>query len=644
MLNGKLEYRSSEISKENANINSDGAMGKMLLIGSNYAKNYNLSQVIPSSITEAHNKGQIYIHDLDFYDIGTTTCTQIDIKKLFSKPFSTGYGSIRVPNSIHTYAMLAAIVLQSNQNEQHGGQSIPNFDYALSDGVKKSYMKNLVNKIKECCELLNERCDNIIPPDISLVKFDETDWDLIKNVPLQKNLKLIHMALRETEDQTFQAMEALVHNLNSMHSRAGSQVPFTSINFGTDTSRAGRLVSKCFLQSLSRGLGGGETPLFPISVFKVKTGINFNPSDPNYDLYRLSLAVSAKRLFPNFVFLDAPFNLQYYKYGQPETEVASMGCRTRVIGSVFSESDGVVYGRGNLSFTTINLPRIALEVRSMEANDAPKLFINILKERMRLAADQLLHRFGIQCSKQVANFPFLLGQGIWFSSDVTNDVREMLKHGTLSIGFIGLAECLKVFFPNLPYVNPTVQEAGVSIISTMRNECDSLSLKHHLNFTLLATPAEGLSGKLVKKDKVEFGVIQGITDKIYYTNSFHVPVYDKVDILTKIRVEAPYHALCNAGAITYIEVDGDITRNLDAFDRIVRLMHQYNIGYGAINHPIDRCMGCLYEGVINTDYCPKCFCNSIERIRRITGYLVGSLSSWNEAKRAEEMDRVKHSL
>jgi ribonucleoside-triphosphate reductase len=438
-------------------------------------------------------------------------------------------------------------------------------------------------------------------------------------------------------------MEALIHNLNSMHSRAGSQIPFTSLNFGTDTSDAGRMVTECFLLALEQGLGAGETPVFPISVFKVKSGVNYEESDENYDLFKLAMKVSAKRLFPNFVFIDSPCNLAYYLKGKPETEVATMGCRTRVISSVFPESDGYVYGRGNLSFTSINLPRIALEVNSKEISEKIRQFIGILMFRMQLAATQLLHRFEIQCSKTVKNFPFLLGQGIWFNSSLLDKIpmKEVLKHGTLSIGFIGLAEAMCVLYPFDKYSSEKVQKTALNIIEKMKLFCSDLSVTHKLNFTLLATPAESLSGRFVKLDKKRFGIIKGVTDREYYTNSFHVPVYEKVDILTKIRVEAPYHALCNAGAITYVEVDGNLTRNEKAFETIIRLMHNNGIRYGAINHPIDRCMSCSYEGEI-PNRCSKCLSENIERIRRITGYLVGTMSQWNPAKKAEEMDRIKH--
>jgi ribonucleoside-triphosphate reductase len=465
-------------------------------------------------------------------------------------------------------------------------------------------------------------------------------------------------------------MEALIHNLNSMHSRAGSQIPFTSLNFGTDTSEAGRLVTQCFLKALYKGLGSGETPVFPISVFKVKAGVNFNKNDPNYDLYELAIKTSAKRLFPNFVFIDAPFNLQYYSPKDPNSEVATMGCRTRVIGSVFEESNGKVSGRGNLSFTTINLPRISLECKSEKSEENfIKKFIEILNQRMELVTTQLLHRFSNQCSKTVKNFPFMIGQKIWknytnsskssnnvnqskssnninqqsLSETLTNNspLKHLLKHGTLSIGFIGLAEAMCVLYPSDPYYSEKVQKTALSIVRNMREFCDKMSSIHHLNFTLLATPAESLCGRFVALDKIKFGVLPNITDREYYTNSFHVPVYEKVNILTKIKTEAPYHALCNAGAITYVEVDGDMSKNPKAFETIIRLMHQFDIGYGAINHPIDRCVECLFESIIDKN-CPMCNSDNIERIRRITGYLVGTMDVWNLAKKAEEKDRIKH--
>ena len=459
-------------------------------------------------------------------------------------------------------------------------------------------------------------------------------------------------------DATFpvdpQAMEALVHNLNTMHSRAGAQVPFTSLNFGTDTSPSGRLVSKCLLEATMNGLGKHETPIFPISIFKVKEGINYNPEDPNYDLFVRSMEVSAKRLFPNFVFLDAPFNLDGYVPGDYRTEVATMGCRTRVYASVFPESNHITTGRGNISFTTINLPRLGIKhgICLGERKEADWTgFYRELDQKIDLVADQLLQRFEFQANQHVRNFPFLMGQGNWFGSEklkIDDDLRDVIKHGTLSIGFIGLAETLVAMTGKHHGESEESQELGLDIVSHMRERCDELSQKHHLNFTLLGTPAEGLSGRFTRMDQKEYGKIKGVTDREFYTNSFHVPVYYPISAFDKIEIEAPYHALCNAGHITYVELDGDPSQNIAAFEAIIRKMKESGIGYGSVNHPVDRDPVCGFSGIIEGNRCPSCGRIEddvpFERLRRITGYLVGTLDRWNDAKRAEEKARVKHGI
>jgi len=454
-------------------------------------------------------------------------------------------------------------------------------------------------------------------------------------------------ATEETDKATYQAMEALLHNLNTMHSRAGAQTPFSSINYGMDTSTEGRMVMKNMLLVTEAGLGNGETAIFPIQIFRVKDGVNFNPGEPNYDLFKLSCRVSAKRLFPNFSFQDAPFNLQYYKEGHPETEIAYMGCRTRVIGNVNDPEREITYGRGNLSFTSINLPRIAIL-----ANKNIDWFFSELDRKIDLVVEQLLERFEIQAKKKVHNYPFLMGEGVWIDSEKLNyddEVREVLKHGTLSVGFIGLAEALKALLGVHHGESEIAQNLGLDIIGHMRKRMDDLSAETHLNFSLLATPAEGLSGRFVRMDRERFGSIEGVTDREYYTNSFHIPVYYPISAYKKIQLEAPYHELTNAGHITYIELDGDPSTNLDAFEKVIRYMKAQGIGYGSINHPVDRDPVCGYNGIIG-DTCPKCGRSEtdgeygFQRIRRITGYLVGTLDRFNNAKRAEVRDRVKHSI
>ena len=453
-------------------------------------------------------------------------------------------------------------------------------------------------------------------------------------------------AAEETDRATYQAMESLIHNLNTMESRSGSQTPFSSINYGMDTSPEGRLVMKSLLLATEAGLGSGETPIFPIQIFRVKSGVNLNEGEPNYDLFRLACRCSAKRLFPNFSFQDAPFNLQYYKEGHPETEIAYMGCRTRVVANAYDPSREVTARRGNLSFTSINLPRLAILARGDR-----EAFFRSLDEMLDLVVGQLLERLEIQSRRRVRNFPFLMGQGVWLDSEKLgpdDEVREVLKHGTLSIGFIGLAECLKALTGAHHGESAEAQALGLEIIGRIRDRADRESAARGLNFSCLATPAEGLSGRFVRMDAKRFGVIPGVTDREYYTNSFHVPVYYPISAFNKLRIEAPYHALTNGGHISYIEMDGDPLQNLPAFEKVVRFMGQCGIGYGSINHPVDRDPVCGFNGIIG-DTCPRCGRREtpdqpFERIRRITGYLVGTLDRFNNGKRAEERDRVKHGV
>mgnify|MGYP003879643555 CR=1 FL=1 len=658
------ESKDNDLKRENANIDGDTAMGTMLKYGSEGAKQFCEMYILKPEHAQAHKEGDIHIHDLDFLTL-TTTCCQIDIVKLFKDGFSTGHGHLREPNDIHSYSALACIAIQSNQNDQHGGQSIPNFDYGMALGVAKTYARlyrqNLAKALKlftaneDAVNIVNEILQKItketnlrptLAPNEQYLKLEQEylmkyigDADIIS--------KAQDFAIKEAEVEidrnTYQAMEAFVHNLNTMHSRAGAQVPFSSINYGTDTSPEGRLVIKNILLATEAGLGNGETPIFPVHIFKVKEGINYNPGDPNYDMFKLACRVSAKRLFPNFSFIDAPFNLKYYRAGQPETEIAYMGCRTRVIGNVHDPSREIIYGRGNLSFTTVNLPRIAIR-----SNGDMDYFFEELDKKIDLIIDQLLERYEIQARKKVKNFPFLMGQGVWIDSDKLNwedEIREVLKHGTLSMGFIGLAECLKALIGKHHGESEDAQQLGLKIIRHMRQRMDDTSKKYKMNFTLLATPAEGLSGRFVRMDRELFGSIEGITDREYYTNSFHIPVYYEINAFDKIRLEAPYHELTNAGHITYVEMDGDPTQNLQAFEKIIRAMKEAGIGYGSINHPVDRDPVCGFTGIIGNT-CPSCGREEgdikFERIRRITGYLVGSLERFNDAKRAEERDRVKH--
>ena len=638
----------SDVKRSNANVDGDSAMGKMLQFGAEGSKEYAKICLLKPEFTYAHDHGDIHIHDLDFMATGTLTCCQTDVLKMFTNGFNTGHGFLRTPNSIGTAAALAAIILQANQNEQHGGQSIPNFDYALAPSVDKTFRKSLKSNIEKYEEFTGKELKFKVDDKVCY----GDDKKLLKKLPEA----VVKEANEDTEHQTLQAMEGFVHNLNTMHSRAGAQVPFTSINFGTDTSPEGRLVSKMLLEATMNGLGHHETPIFPISIFKVKEGINYNPGDPNYDLFKRSMEVSSKRLFPNFTFIDAPFNLQYYKPGDPDTEIATMGCRTRVFGSCFKETDGHVSGRGNCSFTTLNLVRIGIK-HGICTGDRKKpdwdAFYQELDEKIDLIADQLLQRFEFQGNQKVKNFPFLMGQGNWVGSEKLgpNDkLRDVIKHGTLSIGFIGLAETLVAMIGKHHGESTEAQEIGLDIVGHMRDRCDELTKEHHLNFSLLATPAEGLAGRFTKFDRKEYGVIPGVTDRDFYTNSFHVPVYYPISAFEKIDIEAPYHALCNAGHITYIEMDGDPSENIEAFEAVIRHMKEAGIGYGSVNHPVDRDPVCGFSGIIEGDVCPGCGrreCDGefgFERLRRITGYLVGSLERWNDGKKAEEAARVKHDV
>ncbi|CCV66653.1 Ribonucleoside-triphosphate reductase, anaerobic [Paracholeplasma brassicae] len=642
--------------RENANIDGDTAMGVMLKMGSETAKSFYLQSVIDKRFSSAHKEGLIHIHDLDFYTL-TMTCCQIDLIKLFEGGFSTGHGHLREPKDIRSYASLAAIAIQANQNDQHGGQSVPNFDYAMAKGVKKTYKKTLIKNLYHALSLDKNTHKSSVELFVNGLEEKDIEVSLSSNeyvVELlkkyEKNLgvdaksrieRIITITKEETEEQTLQAMEALVHNLNTMHSRAGAQVPFSSLNYGTDTSVEGRMVIKCLLEATQRGLGDGETPIFPIQIFKVKEGINYEKTDPNYDLFLYAMQVSSKRLFPNFSFLDAPFNIASYDKNDYDTEIAYMGCRTRVMSNRHAEKN-TVGGRGNLSFTSINLPRLAIESKSKEA------FFVSLKETMDLVKDQLLERFNIQASKKVYNFPFLMKEHIWKDSNklgINDEVRDVIKHGTLGIGFIGLAETLIALTGDHHGSNQKVQALGLEIIAYMRDLTDQYSETYDLNFSVVATPAEGLSGRFIKLDQKKFGEIKGITDKGFYTNSFHVPVYHEIDVFDKISIEAPYHNLTNGGHISYVEVDGDISKNLEAFEQIIRHMKETGIGYGSINHPIDRDPICGYQGIID-NICPKCGRDEtdypFERIRRITGYLVGTLDRFNDAKKEEVMKRVKH--
>lgn len=659
--------RDNEIKRENANIDGDTAMGTMLKYGSEGAKQFNEMYVLRPEHAKAHREGDIHIHDLDFLTL-TTTCCQIDLDKLFTDGFSTGHGHLREPNDIASYSALACIAIQSNQNDQHGGQSVPNFEYALAKGVAKTYKKLYRRNLDKALELIGG-FENTIETTKRIMSevFEQTglrpnlsndnDYSLkekellLKEYPADIVEKAQKFALKraviETEAATYQAMESFIHNINTMQSRAGAQVPFSSINYGTDTSPEGRMVIRNVLLATEAGLGDGETPIFPIHIFKVKDGVNYNPGEPNYDLFKLACRVSAKRLFPNFSFIDAPYNLQYYKQGRPETEIAYMGCRTRVAGNVYDRNREIVNGRGNLSFTSINLPRIGIH-----CHGDIDLFYDELDRKIDLVIDQLLERFEVQARKKVRNYPFLMGQGVWLDSDnlgPDDEVREVLKHGTLTLGFIGLAETLVSLCGKHHGESKESQNLGLEIVGYMRKRMDEATKKYGLNFSLIATPAEGLSGRFVKMDRQLYGSLPGITDREYYTNSFHVPVYYEISALDKIQIEAPYHALTNGGHITYIEMDGDPTQNLEAFETVVRAMKEAGVGYGSVNHPVDRDPVCGYTGIIN-DVCPRCGRHegegiSIEALQKLGLYKHNNSDHYGCCGDPnEEADRVTNNL
>lgn len=626
-----------DLKRENANIDANAPMGLMLRFGSEGSKDYVRRYVLRPEHSIAHSRGDIHIHDLDFYML-TINCCQIGLKDLFKRGFSTGHGFLREPQSIQSAAALCCIAIQSNQNDMHGGQSIPLFEYDLAPYVAISYSKHLckviciclrndeadVSEVKEYCKELYDKYDTCLSDEVQslikakvlevLKKYDTDELDVTMNVDY-----IMSEAIKLTERETYQAMEALIHNLNSMQSRAGAQVPFSSINYGTGTQPEHRMIMKNVLLATDAGLGGGETPIFPVQIFKVKDGINTKKGDPNYDLFELACKVSAKRLFPNFSFLDAPYNAQYYKPGHPETEVALMGCRTRVVSNYYDKTKEIIPGRGNLSFTTINLPRLAIE-----AHGSISKFFESLDKMIYMVFDQLMDRFEIIAKKQVLNYPFLMGQGVWVDSDRLNPedtIEDVIKNGTMSVGFIGLAECLVALIGKHHGESKEAYDLGYKIIKHMRDLTDKHTVDTGLNFSLFSTPAEGLSGRFVKIDKRLYGSIPGVTDREYYTNSFHVPVYYEISAADKIKIEGPFHALCNAGSISYIEMDGDLTKNVEAFKNVILYMKECGVGYGSINHPVDRCPVCNYVGIIG-DVCPRCGRKdgegvSIERLRKL---------------------------
>ena len=596
-----------DLKRDNANINTDASMGIMLKLGAEGAKHFVDNYVLPEEYAKADHENYIHIHDKDFSLI-TFNCCQIDLLKLFHGGFSTGHGFLREPNSIRSYASLACIAIQSNQNDMFGGQSINAFDYAMAEGVKKSFKKAIKAEIKHAAIYCNVEIGNIDKINFNICRYSEDEnieaihhISEVLNLPENISKAIYKEACRDIIEETHQAMEALIHNFNTLHSRAGAQVPFSSINYGMDTSAEGRLVIREVLNAIDAGLGNGETPIFPISVFQLKSGVNYDFDDPNYDLFQQACRVSAKRLFPNFVNIDAPYNLQYYKPGDYNSCIATMGCRTRVMSNVNGpEQSG---SRGNFAFVTINLPKLALESKG-NIDD----FFALFDKYIGICHDYLLFRLKIIEEKHAYNFPFLMGQGVWLGSDdlkPADSIRDVLKHASLSIGFCGLAECLVALIGKHHGQSDEAQQLGLKIVRYLRNKTDEYTKSEKKNWTTFATPAESTAGQFQRDNLKKYGIIKGVTDRGYMTNSSHVPVYYKMKAIDKIMIEAPYHELCNAGHIAYIEIDGDPAKNPTAFEAVVRAMHDANMGYFSINHPVDRDPVCGYTGIIENE-CPHC--------------------------------------
>ncbi len=713
-----INVEKNDTNNENANMSSMTPAGQMMKFASEVSKVYALENLISEKFRKAHEDGIIHIHDLDFYPSKTTTCLQYDLEDMFEKGFVTKHGYIREAQSILTYATLATIIFQTNQNEQHGGQAIPAFDFYMAKGVLKSFRQYLKNRILNFVEIKNDveiteeyekDAKEFLKKIINSIKTTEKENEEIsKYFNISKNdlIKLLKSSYKDTKKETYQAMEGFLHNLNTMHSRGGNQVVFSSINYGTDTSCEGRMVIKELLRATSKGLGKGETPIFPIQIFKVKESLNFSENDyklaqndfenilesikkeeniyeekskeknikfetPNFDLLLLACETTSRRLFPNFVFLDAEFNKhekwdmndpKKYKY-----EIATMGCRTRVFENVNGEKTSL--GRGNLSFTSINFPRLAIETRkdveekileiekenkfSSEEEKINKKNEMLVKEfqkkvldAAKLAGEQLLERFEFQKTALAKQFPFMKGNNLWkgLGDKKENDeVGEAINSGTLAIGFVGGANAMYALFDTEHGTNELAYKTLYDTIEKMEKVADEFKDKYHLNYSVLASPAESLAGRFLRMDREKFGVIKNVTDRDYYVNSFHIDVKKEISIFDKIRKEAPFHKLTKGGHITYVELDGEARKNISVILKIVKVMKDSGIGYGSINHPVDRCKDCGTEAIIY-DSCPVCGSHNISRIRRITGYLTGDLESWNSAKKAEEMDRVKHGI
>ena len=692
IMDGIVAIDKNDVNLSNANMSSHTPAGQMMTFASEVTKDYTYKYLLPKKFADAHQLGDIHIHDLDYYPTKTTTCIQYDMEDLFERGFRTKNGSIRTPQSIQSYATLATIIFQTNQNEQHGGQSIPAFDFFMAKGVLKSYYKHFSIFLgffltMENVEYEDKNIKTLIKEHITSIRLNELEIETLRlnltalriRIEKEELSRIAKKAYEQTRKDTHQAMEGFIHNLNTMHSRGGNQVVFSSINYGTDTSAEGRMVMEELLSTTIEGLGTrGEVPVFPIQIFKIKDGISYTEEDykkamedfdaamegkikftaPNFDLFLKACRTTAKALFPNFMFLDTPFNQnekwraddpQRYKY-----ELATMGCRTRVFENVAGEKTSL--GRGNLSFTTMNMPRLAIEARIKAENlvessnkdalmnKAKELFIESVHAEAELIAEQLHARYQYQRTALARQFPFMMGNDVWKGGGNLNpneEVGDVLRSGTLGIGFIGGHNAMMALYGVGHGHNQKAWDTLYEAVLEMNKVVDAYKAKYNLNYSVLATPAEGLSGRFTRMDRRKYGLIPGVTDKDYYVNSFHVDVKEPISITEKIKREAPFHAITRGGHITYVELDGEAQKNVKAITKIVKVMHDEGIGYGSINHPVDTCNVCGYKGVIY-DKCPVCQSENILRMRRITGYLTGDLSSWNSAKRAEEKDRVKH--
>ncbi|MBM6805841.1 anaerobic ribonucleoside triphosphate reductase [Bacteroides caecicola] len=692
VMDGIVAIDRNDINLSNANMSSHTPAGQMMTFASEITKDYTYKYLLPKPYAEAHQLGDIHIHDLDYYPTKTTTCIQYDLDDLFERGFHTKNGSIRTPQSIQSYATLATIIFQTNQNEQHGGQAIPAFDFFMAKGVLKSFQKIVASMLSFCIEMKGQAVDErtlleVVRLHVATILLGESEKSALVSVlngqgfdvTTDELTHILYKAYAQTRKDTHQAMEGFIHNLNTMHSRGGNQVVFSSINYGTDTSAEGRMVIQELLRATVEGLGTrGEVPVFPIQIFKVKDGVSYSDADyeramkdfdaalagemtfeaPNFDLFLQACQTTAKALFPNFMFLDTPFNRhEKWRADDPKRyryELATMGCRTRVFENLNGEKTSL--GRGNLSFTTMNLPRLAIEARikaeSMADNhtsdaverEAKAIFLDAVREMSGFIAEQLYTRYRYQRTALARQFPFMMGNNVWKGGGQLNpndEVGDVLDQGTLGIGFIGGHNAMVALYGKGHGHSRKAWNTLYEAVEVMNEVADAYKQKYRLNYSVLATPAEGLSGRFTRMDKRKYGIIEGVNDRDYYVNSFHVDVKEPISIIEKIKSEAPFHALTRGGHITYVELDGEAQKNVRSIAKIVKVMHDENIGYGSINHPVDTCHHCGYKGVIY-DKCPICRSENILRMRRITGYLTGDLNSWNSAKRAEEHDRVKH--